>query len=160
MYTNLLYAITSTINEKTNFKCAKVDDSIFQEFEKLNLNLGSKRLFQWYWFCEDIDVGPLIYSAKNILMGEKEHDYLENGIIQIGDCSNGDEIFLRVKDTGVLYWSHEESENWQKDEDSLFLTFNRVEGFLLNICNNNLIPWDAYSAKEYFELNSGRNFST
>lgn len=151
-FDNLIDSLISTINNQTNFKCEKADDEIHEEFERLDLELNIKRLFQWRWFSENIDVGPIIYSAKNILKSEKENSFLNIGLIQIGDCSNGDEIFLRVKDFAVLYWSHDESENWQKDERSLFLTYNRIESLLLNICNKNFIPWDSYSAREYFEL--------
>lgn len=156
MFSNLLYEITSTINEKTDFKCAKVNENIFQGFDALNLDLDFKRLFQWYWFSEDFDVGPFIFSAENVLKFEKENNFLKIGLIQIGDCSNGDEIFFRISDLSILYWSHEEAEDCQKDEHSLILTYNRVESLLLNICNSNLIPSDSYSAREYFELSNGR----
>lgn len=76
MHNNLLYVVTSTISENRKFKCAKVSDEIFQEFEKLNLDLDTKRLFQWYWFSEDVEVGPTIYSSERILKAEKENNYL------------------------------------------------------------------------------------
>lgn len=159
MHDNLLYALISTINKNTDFKCAEVSEDIYREFEKLNLDLDTKRLFQWRWFSEDAEIGPTIYSAENILKAEKENNYLKNGIIEIGYCPNGDEIFLRAEDSAILYWSHDDAENgdWQnKEENALFLTYNKVEYLLINICNGNFIPWDSYSAREYFDLVGGR----
>jgi len=158
MHDNLLYAVISTIGESTNFKCAKVSDEVYQEFEKLNFDLDTKRLFQWRWFSENAEVGPTIYSAENVLKAEKENNYLKNGIIEIGFCPNGDEIFLRASDSAILYWSHDDAEgDWYiKEETALFVAYNRVEYLLINICNSNFIPWDSYSAREYFDLYSGK----
>ncbi len=158
MYDNLLYAVISTIGENLDFKCATVSDEIYQEFEKLTLDLDTKRLFQWRWFSEDAEVGPTIYSAENILKAEEENNYLKNGIIEIGYCPNGDEIFLRVNDSAILYWSHDEAEgDWSsKEEAALFMAYSRVEYLLINVCNRNFIPWDSYSAREYFDLYGGK----
>lgn len=159
MHDNLLYAVISTIDESAKFKCAEVSDEVYQEFEKLNLDLDTKRLFQWRWFSENAEVGATIYSAENVLKAEIENNYLKNGVIEIGYCPNGDEIFLRVSDSAILYWSHDDAENddcHNKEESALFLTFNRVEYLLVNICNGNFIPWDSYSAREYFDLYQGK----
>ncbi len=158
MHDNLLYAVISTINENTNFKCATVSDEIYQEFEKLNLDLNTKRLFQWHWFSENAEVGATIYSAENVLKTEKENTYLESGIIEIGYCPNGNEIFLRVSDSAILYWSHNDAESdWQsKEETALFMAYSRVEYLLINVCNRNFIPWNSYSAREYFDLYGGK----
>lgn len=159
MHDNLLYAVISTISENTDFKCAQVSDEIHEEFEKLALDLNTKRLFQWHWFSGDVEVGPTIYSAENILKKEKENNYLKNGIIEIGYCPNGDEIFLRTKDSAILYWSHDESENgdwYNKEDTALFLTYKRVEYLLITISNRNFIPWDSYSAREYVDLYDGK----
>src|SRR5688572_14769615 len=110
MHDNLLYVVISTINENSDFKCAEVSAETYQEFEKLNLDLNTKRLFQWHWFSENAEVGPTIYSAENVLKAEKENNYLKNGIIEIGYCPNGDEIFLRLSDSAILYWSHDDVE--------------------------------------------------
>ncbi len=156
MHDNLLYAVISTIEEVRKFKCENINQELFQEFESLDLNLESKRLFQHRWFSENIEVGPTIYSSENILKSEKENLHLKNGIIEIGYCPNGDEIFFRDKDSAILYWSHDEAEDWQNDENSLFVVYRRVEYFLLNICNRNFIPWDSYSGQEYYELYDGK----
>ena len=156
MHDNLLYAVISTIERVKGFKCEQVKQEIYEEFERLNLCLESKRLFQWRWFSEDIDVGPTIYSSENILEFEKENLHLQNGVIEIGYCPNGDLIFYRDNDSAILYWSHDEAEDMQIDESSLFLTYNKVEYLLLNISNNNFIPWDSYSGKEYFDLYGGK----
>ncbi len=158
MHDNLLYAVISTINENSDFKCAEVNDDVYQEFEKLSLDLNTKRLFQWRWFSEDAEVGPTIYSAENILKAEKENNYLKNGIIEIGYCPNGDEIFLRAKDSAILYWSHDDAEgDWHsKEETALFMAYIRVEYLLINICNRNFIAWDSYSAREYFDMYGGK----
>lgn len=158
MHDNLIYAVISTIDENTNFKCAEVSSEIYQEFERLDLDLSIKRLFQWRWFSEDVEIGPTIYSAENILKAEKENNYLKNGIIEIGYCRNGDEIFLRTKDSAILYWSHDdvEDDDWDNKEAALFLTYNRVEYLLINISDGKFIPWDSYSAREYFDLYGGK----
>jgi hypothetical protein len=158
MHDNLLYAVVSTISENPNFKCAVVSDEIHQEFEKLDLDSDTKRLFQQYWFSDNTEVYPTIYSAENILKAEKENNYLKNGIIEIGYCPNGDEMFLRVKDSAILYWSHDDAEgDWYiKEETALFIAYSRVEYLLINICNRNFIPWDSYSAREYFDLYGGK----
>jgi hypothetical protein len=156
MFDSLIYALISTIQENRKLKCGRVSENIFQEFEKLNLDMEIKRFFQLHWFSDDIQVGPIIYSSENILKYEQENNFLKTGLIQIGYCPNGDEIFLRVKDFAVLYWSHDDAEDWQKDDQSLFLAYHRVESLLLNICNNNFIPWDSYSAREYFDLFEGK----
>jgi hypothetical protein len=159
MHDNLLYAVTTKINENSNFKCSKVSDKLYEQFEELNLDLDTKRLFQWHWFAEDVEVGPTIYSARRILEAEKENNYLKSGIIEIGYCPNGDEVFLRVKDSAILYWSHEDAENgeWNiKEESALFIAYSRVEYLLVNICGDNFIPWDSYSAREYFDLYQGK----
>ena len=129
MHDNLLYAVISTIQEVRKFKCENINQELFQEFESLELNLDSKRLFQWHWFSEDIDIGPTIYSAENILKSEKENLHLKNGIIEIGYCPNGDSIFYRDNDSAILYWSHDESEDMQIEESSLFLLITES-----NIC--------------------------
>lgn len=159
MYDSIIYAITTTINEKSKYKCAEVSKDIYQEFEKLDVDLEIKRLFQWHWFNEDADVGPYIFSSVNILKKENENKRLENGIIQIGDCPNGDEIFLRLGDTAVLYWSHDVAEGKrfeQRDSEALFVAYKKIEYLLINICNGNFIPWDSYSAQDYFELYNGK----
>ncbi len=158
MYENLLYAVISTIDESTNFKCAAVSDEISQDFEKLNLDSETKKLFQQHWFSENAEVGPTIYSAENVFQAEKENNYLKNGIIEIGYCPNGDEIFLRVSDSAVLYWSHDDAESdwYDKEETALFMAYSRVEYLLVNICNRNFVPWDSYSAREYFDLYGGK----
>ncbi len=158
MHDNLLYAVVSTINENSAFKCATVNDEIYQEFEKFNLDLKIKRLFQWHWFSENVEVGPTVYSAENVLKTEKENNRLKNGIIEIGYCPNGDEIFLRASDSAILYWSHDDAEGdwYNKEEAALFTAYSRVEYLLINVCNRNFIPWDSYSAREYFDLYGGK----
>ena len=159
MNDNLLHAITATIEEKTNFRCGEVSPEDFQGYENLNLELAAKRLFQWRWFLEDAEVGPVIYSSSRILEREKENNYLEQGLIQIGDCPNGDEIYFRKSDWAVLYWSHDEviDEEWTiKSDSSLYPAYSRIEYLLLNIVNQNFIPWDSYSAREYFYLYHGK----
>jgi hypothetical protein len=158
MHSNLLYAVISTIDENTDFKCAEVSSEVYQEFEKLNVDSDTKRLFQQYWFSENIEVGLTIYSAENVLKAEKENNYLSNRIIEIGYCPNGDEIFLRATDSAILYWSHDEAEDdWNsKEETALFMAYSRVEYLLINICNHNFIPWDSHSAREYFDLYGGK----
>ncbi len=110
MHDNLLYAVISTIDENSDFKCAEVSSEVYQEFEKLSLDLDTKRLFQQDWFSENAEVGPTIYCAEHVLKAEKENNYLKNEIIEIGYCRNGDEIFLRVNDSAILYWSHDDAE--------------------------------------------------
>ncbi len=158
MRDNLLYAVISTINENPDLKCVEVSGEVYQEFEKLNLDSDTKKLFQQHWFSENAEVGPTIYSAENVLKAEKANDYLKNGIIEIGYCPNGDEIFLRANDSAILYWSHDEiKDDWHsKEETALFMAYSRVEYLLINICNRNFIPWDSYSAREYFDLYGGK----
>ncbi|HXH69978.1 MAG TPA: hypothetical protein VNI60_06470 [Pyrinomonadaceae bacterium] len=103
MHENLLYAVISTINENPDFKCAEVSGEVYQEFEKLNLDSDTKRLFQRHWFSDNAQVGPTIYSVENVLKAEKANDYLKNGIIEISYSPNGDEIFFRVNDSAILY---------------------------------------------------------
>ena len=156
MMDNLIYAVISTIEGKTGYKCGKADKLIQEEIEKLKLSLDTKRLFQWSWFIEDIEIGPNIYSSKSIVEIEKNRHNLSNEIIEIGFCPNGDSIFLRDADSAILYWSHDESEDQEINDESLFLVYDRVEYLLLNICNSNFIPWDSNSGQDYFELYQGK----
>lgn len=159
MHDNLLYAVISTIENRTHFKCGAASAEVFQGFESLDLDLDTKRLFQWRWFLEDAEVGPVIYSSSRILELEKENNYLEQGLIQIGNCPNGDEIYVRTSDWAVLYWSHDEAidEEWViKSDSSLYPVYSRIEYLLMNIVNQNFIPWDSYSAREYLYLFHGK----
>ncbi len=46
MRDNLLSAVISTINENPDLKCVEVSGEVYQEFEKLNLDSDTKKLFQ------------------------------------------------------------------------------------------------------------------
>ena len=113
----------------------------------------SKRLFQRYWFVKEVDVGPSIWSVSRIVEVEAVQRQIGNGRIQIGDCLNGDEIFLRLADFAVLYRSHEvplKSED--TPENGFHLVYDRVEFLLIAICNRGFVPSFCSSGKEYYEL--------
>jgi hypothetical protein len=154
-------ALTSDILASTerfkNYKMGKAPLTIFNKIEILEINPVLQHAFFFNWFLENICIGPEILSINNIIQNDKFQIRFDNGLIKIGDCANGDEIYIRLKDLAILYWSHDESDDWDEIKDSeLHLTFVHLDYFLINIRNGNYIPYDSYTAREYYKLYSGK----
>lgn len=53
----------------------------------------------------------------------------------------------------MLYWSHDESEDWDdKKTSEFFVVYKSVASLLLAIRNHSYVPCDSYSAKDYLAL--------
>jgi hypothetical protein len=116
-----------------------------------------KRLLQWHWFTEPVDVGFTMLSTDRIVEGEMVAHNLEAGHLQIGECPNGDRVYLRTSDYSVWYWSHDESDDWNKLQvKALHQVYRSLASLLISVFNETFVPCDSYSGREYFLLMEGR----
>jgi hypothetical protein len=152
----MFYQLTSEIQDEGIAEIIKYDEGCNSIIEKWDLNLDLKRTLQWYRFGSEVNVGPTLYSVQQIVDNEKQMNNLNNGLLLIGVGPNGDELFLNSKSLEVLFWNHEEAEDYnsRKIFDCIKL-YNHVLSLLVNIRNRNFIPWDSFAADEYYQIYKG-----
>jgi hypothetical protein len=152
----MYYQLTCEIQDEGIAEIIKFDKKCNSIIEKWDLDIHFKRALQWYWFGSEIKVGPTLYSVKQIVQNEEHMNNLKNGLLVIGDSSNGDELCVNAKTLEVLFWNHEDVD----DYDTRLLSdckklYNNVISLLINIRNRNYIPWDSFAAEEYYEIYKG-----
>lgn len=151
--THIISDIMSNMNGAPGVKVGKVDEPTYKKIERWKVDYKIKRLIQWHWFIKDCHVGFDILSAKSIVKIEAQYNNLKLGYLQIGECPNGDRVYIKESDFSVWYWSHDEATNWdQIQTKALHLTYPSIDYLLLSIRNRLFIPCDSYSAREYYEL--------
>jgi hypothetical protein len=97
-------------------------------------------------------VGPSIWGHNKITLTEKKLNNITRGILEIGFCPNGDRVVIELKSLAVLYWSHDQSPNWDcKQISECVPCFRHLTHLLLGIYNDSFIPWDSYAASEYYD---------
>ena len=149
--------IIASIVRHLNIKFDKTDKQINDIIENWNVDINLKRMFQWEWLVEDLDIGPVIFGSPNIIANEIKNNYLIYGFVQFGWCANGDEILMNINSSEIYYRSHDESDDFKvKGVNGIYLTYNNIDYFLINIRNQNFIPYDSYSAREYYQLFGGK----
>jgi hypothetical protein len=155
--THLLPDVMRRMEGSIGTPVGKVKEKLAAEIEAWPCDVSLKRLFQWHWFLKDIEVGPLILSAAHVVQEERQAGNLNRGRLLVGRCANGDEIDLRTKDTAVLYWSHDQAlDPVDKRLKEFCVTYESIEYLAIAIWNRAYVPFDSYSAREYFDLFDGR----
>ena len=150
---HLISDIMGGMSRVAKVKTGKVSSTLHAQIEEWPADYQVKRLVQWKWFLEPLTRGFDIFSASEIVSKEKKNRCLERGYLQIGDCPNGDRVYLRDSDFSVWYWCHEETKDWDVIEaDALHIGFHSVDLLLLAIRNQGYVPCDSYSAREYFQV--------
>lgn len=146
----MYYQLTTEIQDLGIAKISKCEDDIKAIIQDWNIDVSLKRLLQWYWFEDSIEVGPTIFSIQDMIRTEKEWGSLKNDLLVIGCGPNGDYLLTNVKTLEILYWNHEEAED---DENLLqndcIKLYDHILELLLNIRNRNYIPWDSYATEDY-----------
>ncbi len=125
--------VIRSIARHTNYAVGKLSPGQSATVEESASDTWLKRLIQWHWFAGDIEPGPEIWAAAHVVDAE----------------ANGDQIFLRLSDAAVLYWSHHEPE-------SMHVAYDSVDYLLVAIRNHAYVPSDSYSAREYRAMFQGR----
>jgi hypothetical protein len=150
---HLIPDLISWIEKIPGVKVGKVNKIIGDQIEQWQTDNKIKRLMQWYWFLKTHDSGISVLSVNEILKIENESTNLKVGYLQIGDCANGDRVYLKESDFSVWYWSHDEAKDWDVvDTNALHLTYPSIDLLLLAILNKSFIPRDSYSARDYFQI--------
>jgi hypothetical protein len=155
----LYYPLTTEINELKIAKIGKFDPDCKSEINKWDIDMDFKRTLQWYWFKSEVCVGPTLYSVKQIVAREKEMGNLRksvDGLLSIGSGPNGDDLLVDAKTLGVYFWNHELARNHKRRTifDCAKL-YDHVVSLLLHIRNRDFIPWDAFQARDYYEMFKG-----
>ena len=149
----MLYQLTSEIDDLKIAKITKFDPKCNSVIEGWNIDLDLKRSLQWYWFARDFDI---FYGIKRIIKCEDENSNLKNNLLAIGCGPNGDELFVDTKTLEVLFWNHEEAEDYDnKIKSDCTKLYDHLLSLLVNIRNRNYIPWDSFAADEYYRIYKG-----
>jgi hypothetical protein len=154
----LYYPLTTEIGELKIAKIINFDPKCKSEIEKWDIDLGFKRALQWYWFGSEVRVGPALYGVKQIIAREKEMRNLKSpfGLLCIGFGPNGDDLLVDVKTLGVYFWNHETARlRKTRAKSDCSKLYDHVISLLLHVRNRDYIPWDAFQAKDYYEIFKG-----
>lgn len=152
----LYHPLTSEINELGIAKIIKFDPDCKSEMEGWDVEMSFKRALQWHWFGSEVYVGPTLYGVEQIIAREKEMCNLSGGFLSIGIGPNGDDLLIDAKTLGIYFWNHElaRRQNRRSKFDCAKL-YDHVTSLLLHVRNRDFIPWDAFQAKDYYEMFKG-----
>ena len=159
MDSHLYYPLTSEIHELKIAKIGKFDADCKSEIDKWDIDMGFKRTLQWYWFEAEICVGPMLYSVEQIVAHEKEAGNLSGsvgGLLSIGRGPNGDDLLVDAETLGVYFWNHELARiHKRRMKSDCAKLYDHVISLLLHVRNRDFIPWDAFQARDYYEMFKG-----
>lgn len=131
-------------------RCSESDKALIEQW---NIPVGLKRLLQWDWFNEPLGDPHYIYSASDIIRANDRDLYMSAGLLQIGDCPNGDMICVdfNYEKCPVYFASHDEL--WSSDppapRSAAVKVFDSLEEFFWRLVEGKYIPVDYYAGKEY-----------
>ncbi len=92
-------------------------------------------------------------SARDVVENEAKCGHLASGFLQIGDCGNGDRVFLRESDFSVWYWDHESATDWDAIErEAIHMVYPSLDLLMIAVANRAFVPCDSFSGREYAEL--------
>ena len=158
MHSYLTYPLTSEIHELKIAKIGKFDPDCKSVIEKWDIDLEFKRTLQWYWFKSEVCVGPMLYSVKQIVARENEMGNLKGMLrsLSIGCGPNGDDLLVDAETLGVYFWNHELARNpKRRSKFDCAKLYDHVVSLLVHVRNRNFIPWDAFQARDYYEIFKG-----
>jgi hypothetical protein len=158
MHSYLYHPLTSEIDELKIAKIGKFDPDCKSEIDDWNIDMDFKRTLQWYWFESEACVGPTLYSVKQIVEREKEMGSLQRvgGLLSIGSGPNGDDLLVDAESLGVYFWNHELARNQKRrSKFDCAKLYDHVISLLVHVRNRDFIPWDAFQARDYYEMFKG-----
>jgi hypothetical protein len=147
---SLISDVMGSMLRQPKVKTGKVSPSLHEQIEAWPTDYHIKRLIQWHWFLKPVTLGFDFLSAADVVSREKKSGNLASGYLQIGDCPNGDRVYLKESDFSVWYWSHEEATDWAAVESkAIFCVYPTIDLLLMAVINQGFVPRDSCSAREY-----------